>query len=98
MAWVKSPLRVTVKAPGLGVMPVAVSPASLSVAATVIIGRSSLVIVPTPVALVIVALVTLLRLTVKASGFSLLVSPTTATVTVLLISPGAKLMVAFAAL
>ena len=56
-------------------------------------GRSSSIIVPVPVALVIVALTGLERLTVKVSLGSLRVSPLTWTVTVLLVSPGLKVSV-----
>jgi len=56
-------------------------------------GRSSSRIVPVPVAVVIVALIGLERLTVKISFNSFRVSPLTWTMMVLVVSPGLKVRV-----
>src|SRR5206468_8232609 len=56
-------------------------------------GRSSSIIVPVPLAVVIVALTGFERLTVKVSFNSLRVSPLTWTLKVLLVSPGLKVSV-----
>ena len=60
-------------------------------------GESSLVIVPTPFARAIRVPTGFDRLTAKFSSGSTLVSPRTATVIVLLVSPGAKVAVPLAA-
>src|SRR5947208_2858176 len=64
-----------------------------SVGGWVVAGPSSFWIVARPVRFWIVALVGLLRLTVKVSFGSAVVSPLTATVTALDVSPGANVSV-----
>ena len=69
----------------------------LPLAATLTVGKSSLMIVPVAVAEARVAFVGFDRANEKDSSVSTKVSPTTFVVTVLDVSPGAKVTVSFAA-
>ena len=86
------PLRVKVNSPGLAGCPVSVSAASASVTATLIVGKSSLLMVPVPVPAVELTtpLLALLNTALKVSLASNAVSPITATLTTWLVCPGAK--------
>jgi hypothetical protein len=88
-AWVVVPVQVILNRPGSFL-------SSLALASGVVramTGRSSSIIVPIPVALLIVPPTASVRLTVKVSSSSRVVSPLTLMLTVLLVSPGLKVMV-----
>ena len=83
-----------VNSPRFAGCPVNVSAALASVTATLIVGKSSLLIVPVPFAVVPrVALVGLVRFRLKVSLVSKLRSPITGTLTVWLVCPGVKVTV-----
>ena len=88
-------MRVNVNSPRLAGCPVNVSAASASVTATLIVGKSLLLILPVPVPAVELTtpLVGLLNTTPKVSLSSEFRSPLTATLTILLVCPGEKVTV-----